>query len=121
MINGIVGDGVGAGRHIGTHDGFAAVIGNAARDVIRCRGCIGDIQRGSRIGDVDGVGLPPAENSINHGTPSGAEFPSLAERQFINKARGVDKRRVQAGRAAFGSQVVNVLRVGSVVAGTVFQ
>jgi len=117
----LVMDSAGVGDHIGAHDSLAAIIGDAARDVVRRRGCVGHIQRGSGIGGIDGVDLPAPENPINHGIPRRAELPPLAERQFINKARSVDELRIQAGGTALVGQVVNVLHVGRVVAGTVFQ
>ncbi len=77
-------------------DGFAAaVIGNAAGDVIGGGGRVNHVDGEAGVRDVDGVDFPAAaQSAIEVGVPLGAELAPFAEGKLVDEAGGVNGRSV---------------------------
>src|SRR5208283_175779 len=81
----------------------------------------GNVDRRAGVGGVDGVQLPPAQRGIQNIVDAGAVGAALAEGDLPDYAGDVNQLDVEARRAAFGGEVADVLRVGLVIAGVVFE
>ncbi len=67
------------------------------------------------------VQFPSSEHGIEHRIQVRSELAAFAERKIVNHAGHVEELDIEHRRAVFRVQIVNVLRIGRLIAGEGFQ